>query len=131
MALPLQICKATSIHRSEAMTVGEQEEFKKVVVELPVTGRMQCPGIELVAFSRAQMINDWAIGNPKSELTMQSLKKIGSTKSYKARQEFLKALQNKCGPSQEITQNAISDLDPNEDGNENSYEGGCAFSLKW
>jgi ATP-dependent exoDNAse (exonuclease V) alpha subunit len=50
--IPLQVCKALSIHKSQGMTEGEGKQFKKVIVHLPLNGN-KCPGQELVATSRA------------------------------------------------------------------------------
>jgi ATP-dependent exoDNAse (exonuclease V) alpha subunit len=64
-AIPLQVCKALSIHKSQGMTVGEGKLFKKVIVYLPNNGS-KCPGQELIATSRAVELNDFAIGNSLS-----------------------------------------------------------------
>ena len=77
-AIPLQVCKALSIHKSQGMTVGEGKQFKKVIVHLPINGN-KCPGQELVATSRAVKLNDFAIGNSLTQLTRQNLLKIGRT----------------------------------------------------
>jgi hypothetical protein len=51
--IPLRVCKAISIHKSQGMTIGPEEVIEKVVVYLPEDQREQSPGLELVAFSRA------------------------------------------------------------------------------
>jgi hypothetical protein len=69
-AIPLMICKSLSIHKSQGMTVGHGKQFTKVVVNLPVrVGGNKCPGLELVAVSRAVELNDFADGNSITELT--------------------------------------------------------------
>ena len=80
-AIPLQVCKALSIHKSQGMTVGEGKQFKKVIVYLPNNGN-KCTGQELVATSRAVELNDFTIGNSISQLTRQELLKIGRSKAY-------------------------------------------------
>ncbi len=48
------ICKSLTIHKSQGMIVGHGKQFTKVVVHLPVrVGGNKCPGLELVAVSRA------------------------------------------------------------------------------
>jgi len=48
-AMPLQICKLLSIHKSRGMTMGQEKPFTKVVVYLPVSGN-KCPGLELATY---------------------------------------------------------------------------------
>jgi hypothetical protein len=81
-AIPLQLCKSLSIHKSQGMTVGQGKQFKKVVVHLPIAQRNNCPGLEMVAISRAMTVGDFAIGNKKVEVTKQALRKIGRSKAY-------------------------------------------------
>ncbi len=53
-AIPLMVCKSLSIHKSQGMTVGHEKQFTKLVVHLLVgVGGNKCPGLELVAVSRA------------------------------------------------------------------------------
>ena len=63
------------------MTIGQGKQFKKVVVHLPIAQRNNCPGLEMVAISRAMTVADFAIGNKKVEVTKQALMKIGRTKA--------------------------------------------------
>jgi hypothetical protein len=60
-AIP-QLCKSLSIHKSQGMSVGQDEQFKKVVVHLPIGQRNNCPGLEMVAISRAMTVEDFTIG---------------------------------------------------------------------
>jgi hypothetical protein len=126
-ALPLQLCKALTIHKAQGMTVGEGQMFEEVVVCLPVGGT-KCPGQELVASSRAVELRDFAIGNPIDQLTKQDLVNIGRTPAYNDRRAFLDKIKIKSGPSQEQTRINITDLDTNTD---KTFEGGCAFLLNW
>ena len=43
-AIPLRVCIAISIHKSQGMTIGPGEVFEKVVVYLPEDQREQSPG---------------------------------------------------------------------------------------
>jgi hypothetical protein len=112
-AIPLQVCKVLSIHKSQGMTVGEGKQFQKVIVYLPINGN-KCPGMELVATSRAVELKDFAIGNSLTQLTRQDLFKIGRTTAYNTRRDFLQDIRNKSVPSQEQTRLAITALHKNE-----------------
>ncbi len=83
-------CKSLSTHKSQGMTVGHGKQFTKVVVHLPVgVGGNKCPGLELVAVSRAVELNDFSVGNSITELTKQALLRIGNTDAYRAQNMFL------------------------------------------
>ena len=63
--VPLCVCVALSIHKSQGMTIGPGESFEKVVVYLPDKNQNQKStlGLELVALSRATAPEHFAIGN--------------------------------------------------------------------
>jgi hypothetical protein len=123
-AMPLQVCKALTIHKSQGMTISEGKHFKKVVVSLPVSGN-KCPGLELVATSRAVELADFAIGNPSTQLTKQDL-------FNKTRRDFLTKIRMSSGPSQEQTRLHITALDQSAvTDSDKTFEGGCNFLLDW
>jgi hypothetical protein len=125
------ICKSLSIHKSQGMTVGHGKQFTKVVVHLPVgVGGNKCPGLELVAVSRAVELNDFAVGNSITELTKQALLRIGNTDAYRARNMFLEETRRKSIPSQEQTIVAITQLDTTTT-SDKTFVGGCKFLLEW
>jgi hypothetical protein len=65
------------------MTGGHGKQFTKMIVHLPVgVGGNKCPGLELVAVSRAVELNDFAVGNSIIELTKQALLRTGNTDAY-------------------------------------------------
>jgi hypothetical protein len=132
-AIPLQLCKSLSIHKSQGMTFGQGKQFKKVVVHLPISQRNNCPGLEMVAISRAMTVGDFAIGNKNVEVTKQALRKIGRTKAYQVRRDFLNKLRAKGEESQAREKQKISTFLPidAEIMGENKYERGCAFLLNW
>jgi hypothetical protein len=133
-AIPLQICKSLSIHKSQGMTVGQGKQFKKVVVHLPIGQRNNCPGLELVAISRAMAVEDFAIGNDKVEVTKQALMKIGKSNAYKVRKDFLNNLRLKAVSTQKREKELIGGMDPqgaNSLDIEENYKQGCEFLLKW
>jgi hypothetical protein len=130
-AMPLQVCKALTIHKSQGMNIGEGKQFEKVVVCLPVSGN-KCPGLELVATSRAVELADFAIGNSSTQLTKQDLFNIGKTPAYKTRRDFLTKIRMSSSPSQEQARLLIKALDQNTTtDSDKTFEGGCKFLLDW
>jgi hypothetical protein len=124
------ICKLLSIHKSQGMSVGHGKQFTKVVVHLPVgIGGNKCPGLELVAVSRAVELHDFAVGN-SIELTKQALLKIGNTDAYRAQNMFLEETRRKSIPSKQPTIVAITQLDFTTTSNK-TFVGGCKFLLEW
>ena len=129
--MPLQLCKALTIHKAKGMTACEGKMFEEVVVCLPVGGT-KCPGQELVASSRAVELRDFAIGNPVDQLTKQDLLSIGRTPAYKDHRAFVDKIKMKSGPSQEPTRLNITALDTSTTiDTDKTFEGGCAFLLNW
>jgi hypothetical protein len=61
MTLPLRICKAISIHKSQGLTVSPGNVWERVVIELPSEASQSTPGIKQVAFSRATVAKAFAI----------------------------------------------------------------------
>jgi hypothetical protein len=130
-AIPLMICKSLSIHKSQGMTVGHGKQFTKLVVHLQVgVGGNKCPGLELVAVSRAVELNDFAVGNSITEPTKQALLRIGNTDAYCAQKMFLEETRRKSIPSQEQTIVAITQLDTTTTSGK-TFVGGCKFLLEW
>ncbi len=130
-AIPLMICKSLSIHKNQGMTVGHGKQFIKVVVHLPVrVGGNMCPGLELVAVSRAVELNDFAVGNSITELTKQALLRIGNTDAYRSLNTFLEETRRKSIPSQEKNIVPITQLDTTITSNK-TFVGGCKFLLEW
>ena len=128
--LPLRVCIALTIHKSQGMTIGPEQQFEKVVVHLPEQNANTTPGLELVALSRASSPECFAIGNKQSDLSKLKLKKIGSTKSYKERKLFQNKLRGMAQKTQHTAKENIKQLDPSSVGDK-TFEGGCAFLLNW
>lgn len=130
-ALPLRCCKTLSIHKSQGMTVGPGKAFEYVTVHYPTvnSGDRSTPGLELVATSRVEKLDYLAVGNPLSDLSRQQLTKIGTTKAYKDRKEYLGEIKRRADVSKEKLIEKIISADPNE--NNETYEGGCQFLLQW
>ena len=126
--IPLRVCIAISIHKSQGMSIGPNEIFEKVVVYLPEGGN-NTAGLELVAFSRAKNPNCLAVGNQPENLTMMDIQKIGKSEKNKLRRDFQDRLYGLAEISQRKTRNAILNLDSTA--GEKSFEGGCTFLLNW
>ena len=88
--IPLRICKALTIHKSQGMTIGPNENFEKAVVYLPEKSQNQnnTAGLELVALSRVTSPKNLAIGNLSTSLCISELKKLGKTKLMKKSKHF-------------------------------------------
>ena len=62
--VPLRVCKAITIHKSQGITVGPGNVWEKLVVTLPrKDARHKLSGAELVAFSRVADLNHLVIAN--------------------------------------------------------------------
>ena len=79
--IPLRVCIAISIHKSQGMTIGPSQVFKNAVIHLPIDTMKKIPGIELVALSRAINPNCFCLGNMSTELRILSFMKIGTSPS--------------------------------------------------
>ena len=75
--LPLRVCKATSTHKSQGMTVGPEQLSENVVVELPASGERTTPELELVDGSRVKGPENFAIGNELSLIDKNLCRKLG------------------------------------------------------
>ena len=74
-SIPLRVCKAITIHKSQGITIGENQMFKYAVVHFPEAPQPDSPIQALVAFTRAMPPHNFAIGN--ANITQKELKKIG------------------------------------------------------
>ena len=90
-SVPLRVCKAITIHKSQGMTVGEKELWKLLVVVMPEINSKpdKTPGLLQVALSRCGQLCELAIfESTTSPLTMERLLKIGTTPAYNSRRDF-------------------------------------------
>ena len=127
--IPLRVCVAITIHKSQGMTVGTGEIFDHVVVHLPDSTTKRSPGLELVAFSRAKTENNIAIGNRYNTMVEERFKKIGKSPADTKRRIYHQYLKDQAAPSQEPTKRDITALDENV--GSQTFEGGCNFLFKW
>ena len=98
---------------------------------LPEQGKNTCPGLELVGSSRASKSTDFAYGNKLQDLSKQELRKNCTTKANDARMEFLWTIEGNAAASEQITVDMITTLDEPNQRMMKTYEGGCAFLLRW
>ena len=127
-AMPLRVCKALSVHKSQGMTVGQGQPFPSLVLHLPDKNTRSAPGIELVGASRVNHPDCLAIGNKTSELSKQQLQRIGRTPAYQVRREFQTSLQQISETTIDRGRNDITAVDPAQD---KTFDGGCSFLLDW
>ena len=139
-ALPLRVCRALTIHKSQGMTVGREtitvdgvtrnkHPFQNVIVYLsPKESKHKTPGSELVAFSRVTKLEYLAIGNTCDKIDKTMLYNIGKSKAYDKRRTFLSSLKQKAQRTQQVTKDKITLLDQSD---VKTYEGGCKFLLRW
>ena len=113
------------------MSVGPGNPFKSAVTYLPQKGERSSPGSELVASSRVTDISFLAICDTNRQVTVESLKKIGSGNSYNKRKKFDEMLQVKDSLSRQIVEENITKLDDVSQDEIKTFTGGCNFLLKW
>ncbi len=126
--IPLRVCIAITIYKSQGMTIGPGQQFEKVIVYLPEAGTRSIPGLELVGISRAMSPDCLAIGNNSSSFSEFHIKKIGTSAAYDARRLFEQEMKDASPSTQLPIREDIKNLDPC---NDKSFEGGCDFLLKW
>ena len=127
-AIPLKVCKALSINKSQGMTVGQGELFKKVVMYILEEGQRKTPGIELTPASRVKEGKDLAFGNDSHKITLEMVQDIGRSQASEERRQFIKSLKERAGDSQLQTKQDIAQLDPSSD---KTYEGGSCYLRDW
>ena len=128
-SLPLCCCVALTIGKSQGRAVGPGQQFQKLIITFPAGNTRSAPGLEFFAFYRAKYLDYLAIGNSSSELSYQSLMKIGETPAYVKRRTFQNKLREPAVQSQRRTVDHITDLDPSPD--QKSFQDGCQFLLDW
>ena len=126
--IPLRVCKAITIYKSQGITVGEGCVWRYVVIGMPGLGDKTNPGEELVAFSRAKKAEDFAILDDV-EVTFETFLNIGRSEACQRKRAFEERLLNRQAASQEWIRNAIIDLDPSTDNK--TFDGGFGALVAW
>ena len=109
--IPLRVCKALTVHKSQGMSVGPSQVWKRVVVCMAESGRRRTPGVEQVAFSRAEDGASFAVTCPV-DLTREMFQRIGQGASYEKRREFENDLRALAFETQAPIIEMIRELDP-------------------
>ena len=71
----------------------------------------------------------FAIGNLTANISTLSIRKIGTTKAYDKRKDFIRDMKMKAGPSQQYYREMITNLDTSN--TEKTLMGGYRFLLHW
>ena len=92
------------------MSIGPGNYFESVIVSLPEKGERTNTGSELVAFSRVEDISALGIYDTKNDITLETIKKIGTGSCYIKRKQFVKLLKKKDALSRRIVKDNITKL---------------------
>jgi hypothetical protein len=129
--IPLRVCKAITIYKSQGMTVGLNQIWRRLVVLLPskTSQAGKTPGLAQVAFSRASELGRLAVlETPDCQLTVELLKSIGTTAPYKVRREFEATLRQRATETQPAALAYILQEDPAD---EKSLDGALQALCAW
>ena len=126
--IPLRVCKAITIYKSQGTSVGEGETWELVVVCLPAANAKSAPGLEQVALSRAKALNFMAIMDDEG-LTYEQFLNIGKGAAYEKRRAFELRLRDLAEQSQAQIKAKIIALDPDRDNA--TFLGGFNALLNW
>ena len=129
--IPLRVCYGLSGHKTQGMSVGEGEQFKKAKIHMPKGKMKNTPGWVLTAFTRLKRSNDLAIANNSRDLSKTELLRIGRSKAYITRRNFRDTLVDKSEPSMRRTIERITALHDVEEGQRKTFDGGCKALLDW
>jgi hypothetical protein len=126
--VPLRVCKAISIYKSQGMTVGPGCDWGYVVVGLPgPNDRSNGAGQELVGMSRATDIIYLAFADDEP-ISLDMFLKLGKGKACDKKREFEQKLKNRQAASQEWLVNCIKSQDTADI---QTFEGGCEALFSW
>jgi hypothetical protein len=85
--IPLHVCKAITIYKSQGMTVRDEQVWTKIVVMLPAS--TSTPGLEQVGLSRTTSLDCLALlSSDESPLTVECIMKVGKSPAYEERRQF-------------------------------------------
>jgi hypothetical protein len=128
-AVPLRVCKAISIHKSQGATVGPSSTWKRVVVGMPAKTGGKTPGLEMVAFSRAESKEVFAIADD-IPLDIEMFMKIGQGKAYEARREFEERIRQRADRDEIEMTAMVKAVDPSPE-DEKTFDGGFEALVHW
>ena len=111
------------------MSVGLGNHFESAVIYLPEKGERTNPGSELVVTSRVTDISFLVICDTNIQVTMQSLKQIGSGNGYNKRKKSMKYYRLQIVSHVRLLNWNITKLDDVSQNEVNIFTGGCNFLL--
>ena len=129
--IPLRVCYGLTGHKTQGMSVGQGEQFKKIKIHMPKGKMKNTPGWVLTAFTRAKAGIDVAIANQSRNLSKTELLRIGRSKAYITRRAFRNNLATKSETSMRRTIDRITALHEVEEGQQKTFDGGCNYLLSW
>ncbi len=124
--IPLRICVAITVYKSQGMTVGEGEAFENLILHFGE--KIKNAGSDLVAWSRAKNINNIAVSNNSEDIVLERLLGIGRLASDEKRRTFVHGLREKAIKTMDEIRQNITALDVNR---RKTFDGGCEFLLSW
>ena len=101
------------------------------MISLPERGERTNPGSELVVFSRVTTISALAISDTNRQITIETIKNIGTGSSYNKRKIFDKILMIKDTIPRVIVKSNITKLHIVENNKNQTFLGGYDFLLEW
>jgi hypothetical protein len=103
--------------------------WKRVVVGMPEKSGRTTPGLEQVAFSRAENKEAFAVADDIS-LDMEMFMKIGQGKAYEARREFEDRIRQSADTRQSQMTAMVKAEDPSPE-DARTFDGGFAALVQW
>jgi hypothetical protein len=122
--IPLRVCKAITIIKSQGQSVGPGNNWTKLVCRLP---QRSTPGLELVAISR--VTDPSCLMILPENLTIDRLLRIGQSPAYQPRRDFEEKCREQAVQSETQLEALIASMDVNLDNA--TFEGGYQVLVSW
>ena len=122
--IPLRVCKAITIIKSQGQSVGPGNNWTKLVCRLP---QRSTPGLELVAISR--VTDPSCLMILPENLTIDRLLRIGQSPAYQPRRDFEEKCREQAVQSETQLEALIASMDVNLD--HATFEGGYQVLVSW
>ena len=129
VTFPLRIAVAITAHKSQGMTIAEDEPFEYAVMHYPEPGTRAPPlGLEHVMTTRPKNLANFCIGNLLNDLDKNTIKRIGKSDGHDKRRAYQNELKQIYKTDKIRMEAEIGEMDPS--GN-SSYDAGRLFLLQW